>query len=315
MNILLIAGGWSPERQISLVGAKQIKAALLALGHTVTDYDPEYSLNGLCEAAQGKDFAFINLHGSPGEDGVVQAILDRVNLPYQGADPAGSFLALCKDAAKSIFRRQGLNTPDWILLHEEPAPGWQPPFAWPIFIKSNTGGSSIGLARVTCQEELRPALQRLFAKGGDFLVEPACSGREVTCGILGDLKKVADQFVEQAEALPPILIIPKAEGGKFFDYTSKYVAGAADELCPAPLPPEQLARIQDLALKAHRALGLRGYSRSDMILGEDGSLSLLEVNTLPGMTPNSLVPREAKAIGLSFEQLVQRLIELGLARR
>jgi D-alanine-D-alanine ligase len=299
MNILLIAGGWSPERQVSLVGAQKIREALQLLGHSVTVFDPETSLQGLCEAAKGKDFAFINLHGAPGEDGVVQAMLTRIGVPYQGSAPAGSFLALHKDAAKSLFRKFGLLTPDWILLHELPAPDWIPPFPYPIFIKNNTGGSSLGLARVTCSEELRPALQRLFAQGGDFLVEPACKGLEVTCGIL------------DAEALPPILIVPKAQGGKFFDYESKYVAGAADEICPAPLPAETLDRIKAAALKAHFALGLSGYSRADFILGDDGTLNLLEVNTLPGMTPNSLVPREASVNGLYFEQFIQRLIDLG----
>jgi D-alanine-D-alanine ligase len=301
MNILLIAGGWSPEREVSLAGARKIQEALQLLGHEVRFFDPEKSLQGLCEAASGKDFAFINLHGSPGEDGVVQAMLARMGVPYQGSDPAASFLALHKDAAKSLFRRHGLHTPDWLLLHEPPAPEWTPPFDYPVFIKSNTGGSSLGLALVSCAEELRPALNRLFACGGDFLVEPACKGRELTCGVLGD------------EALPPILVVPKAQGGKFFDYTSKYVAGAADELCPAPLPEPTLALVRETTLKAHRILGLRGYSRADFILGDDGALALLEINALPGLTPNSLVPREAKVLGLSFAQLIQKLIDLGLS--
>ncbi|MDR1243328.1 MAG: D-alanine--D-alanine ligase [Deltaproteobacteria bacterium] len=300
MNILLIAGGWSPERPVSLAGAQKILEALRLLGHSVTLFDPEKSLQGLAEAAWGQDFAFINLHGAPGEDGVVQAMLARMGLPYQGSGPAGSFLALHKDAAKSLFRRQGLHTPDWLLLHELPAPDWEPPFAYPLFIKSNTGGSSLGLARVDRPEDLEPALQRLFAGGGDFLVEPACAGREVTCGVLG------------TEALPPILIVPKAEGGKFFDYASKYVAGAADELCPAPLPEDTLQLVRETALQAHRVLGLRGYSRADFILGDNNALTLLEVNTLPGMTPNSLVPRAASAMGMSFDRLVQRLIDLGM---
>jgi D-alanine-D-alanine ligase len=300
MNILLIAGGWSPERPVSLAGAQKIREALRLLGHRVTFFDPEKSLQGLAEAARGQDFAFINLHGAPGEDGVVQAMLARMGLPYQGSDPAASFLALHKDAAKSLFRRQGLPTPDWLLLHELPAPGWEPPFAYPLFIKSNTGGSSLGLARIARPQELEPALRRLFAKGGDFLVEPACAGREVTCGVLG------------TEALPPILIVPKAEGGKFFDYVSKYAADGADELCPAPLPEKTLELVRKTALQAHYALGLRGYSRADFILGGNNTLTLLEVNTLPGMTPNSLIPREANALGMSFEQLVQKLIDLGM---
>ena len=120
MNILLIAGGWSKEREVSLNGAKNIREALVRLGHKVTDYDPGSSLAGLCEAAQGMDFAFINLHGAPGEDGVIQAMLETVGVTYQGSGPAGSFLALNKDAAKSIFRKNKLVTPDWVLLTQSP---------------------------------------------------------------------------------------------------------------------------------------------------------------------------------------------------
>ena len=138
----------------------------------------------------------------------------------------------------------------------------------------------------------------MFTCCGEAIIEPAVPGVEVTCGVLGD------------EALPPILIKP-AEG-TFFDYHSKYTPGGATELCPAPLPPEMLARIMDVTLRAHRALGLRGYSRADYILREDGELYLLEVNTLPGMTPTSLVPQEAAAVGYDFPALIARLMELGM---
>lgn len=317
MNILLIAGGWSKEREVALNGAKIIEQALKNLGHKVTRFDPELSLAGLCEAAAGQDFAFINLHGAPGEDGVVQAVLDAVGLPYQGSSPAGSFLALNKEAAKNVFRHRGLRTPDWTLLSEKPKTGWQPPFGYPIFIKQNTGGSSLGLAKVNGPDELEEALDRLFAAAGEFIVEPACTGQEVTCGVLGRLRKVNGKEVEIPESMPPILIKPKHDGGKFFDYTSKYVPGAADELCPAPLPDKVIARVQAIAVEAHKALGLRGYSRADFILPGDephyGEPWLLEMNTLPGMTATSLIPREAKVMGMSYEDLVQHLINLGLA--
>lgn len=312
MNILLIAGGWSKEREVSLSGGKGIAAALERLGHRVTWYDPESDLNGLFEAAQGQDFAFINLHGQPGEDGLPQAMLDAVGLPYQGSRPAGSFLALNKAASKLLFRRLGLPTPDWRLLTAHPGPDWRPPFAYPVFIKSNIGGSSLGLAKVRSDQELGPALDALFAQGGEFIVEPAFPGLEVTCGVLGEIVDGR----EEPRALPPILIRPKAHQGEFFDYESKYQPGGAEEICPAPLEPEVTAAVQDYALRAHRAFGLAGYSRTDFILAPDGfpdgSLTILEINTLPGMTPTSLIPQEAAAIGLSFEDLLERLIELGL---
>ncbi|ABB37167.1 D-alanine/D-alanine ligase [Oleidesulfovibrio alaskensis G20] len=299
MRILLIAGGWSEERDVSLSGARGIHAALERLGHQVTLFDPCRTLAGLLEAAQAHDFAFLNLHGQPGEDGLVQALLETAGVPYQGSGPAGSFLALNKAAAKEVFVRNGLPTPEWVFLPAHPGADWEPPFAFPAFIKSNNGGSSLALHRVSCPGELARALDELFTRGGEAIIEPAVEGVEVTCGVLGD------------EALPPILIRPLGAG--FFDYASKYTPGQAEELCPAPLPGEVTAKVREYALRAHRALGLRGYSRSDFILTPAGALSLLEVNTLPGMTATSLLPQEAAAVGISFDGLIGRLIELGLA--
>lgn len=316
MNVLLLAGGWSPEREVSLSGAREIQAALVALGHTVTLFDPEHSLQGLANAARGQDFAFLNLHGCPGEDGLPQAMLERLGLPYQGSSPAGSFLALDKAASKVICRKAGLTTPDWVHLVRKPNSDWQPPFPYPVFIKHNTGGSSLGLAKVCNAQEMQQAIDTLFANGGSYIVETACMGQEVTCGILSrlDSEKCDERGrIEIPEALPPILIRPK-KSDALFDYASKYSQDGADELCPAPLPTDVNKRIQEAALKAHKALGLCGYSRSDFILQADGTLQLLEANTLPGMTRTSLVPREAKVIGMEFTDLIARLIEVGMER-
>ena len=310
MNILLIAGGWSVEREVSLSGAKNIHSALEKLGHSVEPFDPSASLHDLPMSASRADFAFINLHGSPGEDGLIQAILDRVGCPYQGSSPAASLLALNKAAAKSVFRRAGLTTADWCLLTAKPGPDWQPELSYPLFIKSNTGGSSLNMEKVDRPEDLAPALDRLFAASDTYIVEPAISGMELTCGVLGFLD---EEGREIAQALPPILIKP-ASGG-VFDYASKYAPGGAEELCPAPVSEALTQRLQEMALAAHRSLGLSGYSRSDFIALEGQEPVLLEVNTLPGMTATSLIPREAAAIGLSFEGLIQRVIDLGLARR
>ena len=309
MNILLIAGGWSSERDVSLAGGKVVHKALGQLGHTVTFYDPALSLAGLAEAAAGKDFAFINLHGSPGEDGLIQAMLERLGCPYQGAGPAASMLALNKAAAKVFFAAAGLATPDGLLLTRQPEPDWQPILRYPLFIKATTGGSSLHMEQAANPDQLHPALERLFAVGSSYLVESAIDGDEVTCGVLGSLQ--GDE--EIPEALPPILIKPST--GKVFDYTSKYAPGGAEEICPAPISAELTSRVQAMALAAHKALGISGYSRADFILKGGQEPILLEVNTLPGMTPTSLLPQEAAAVGLSFEQLVQRLIDLGLARQ
>lgn len=306
MNILLILGGWSSEREVSLNTGGMIEKTLLRLGHTVSRFDPESSLDGLAAVAQKADFAFIALHGSPGEDGLIQAMLEAVGCPYQGSGPAGSFLALNKAASKELFRQKGLLTPDWVLLPARPAKGWRPPFEYPLFIKRNTGGSSLEMERVAAPEDLEDALDRLFAHGGEYIVEPEVVGLEVTCGVLDDPDG-------NPRSLPPILIKPKSGSGGVFDYVAKYTPGAADEICPAPLPEDVLRRVREAALAAHCVLGLSGYSRSDFLVREDGVPVLLESNNLPGMTANSLLPKAAATEGLSFEQLIDRLIALGLA--
>ncbi|MFP5222460.1 MAG: D-alanine--D-alanine ligase [Acidobacteriota bacterium] len=299
MKILLIAGGWSSEREVSLSGALQIEAALLSLGHDVTRLDPLDHFDSITDTARVHDFAFLNLHGSPGEDGLIQALLHAAGCPYQGSQPEASFLALNKAASKQVFRAGGLVTADWELLVERPAPHWRPAFGLPAYFKPNTGGSSLGMSFVSVEAQLAPALDAAFAEGREVLAEPALSGLEVTCAVLGE------------EALPPILIKPKA--GVFFDYQSKYVKDAAEEICPAPLPDPVLDAVRRSALAAHKLLGCSGYSRADFILTGEVPV-LLEVNTLPGMTATSLLPKAAAAVGLDFPGLIARLIELGMTR-
>lgn len=298
MKILLIAGGWSSERQISLNSAKNVQAALLKLGHEVTFLDLEHDFQNLLVLAAKHDFAFIGLHGAPGEDGLVQAMLDSIGCPYQGSGAAGSFLALNKAAAKQIFKRAGLETANWEFLPVPPAADWQPALPFPLYVKSNTGGSSLRLGRAQNEDELTRHMREIFAAQEEALIESEIKGREITCGILGD------------RPLPPILI--EAVAGEFFDHESKYAKGGAREICPAPISPDELQKVQELALTAHRALGLAGYSRSDFILDANGNFTILEVNTLPGMTETSLLPQEAKAVGIDFETLISTLIELGL---
>ena len=301
MRILLIAGGWSGEREVALSGARQIEKGLAALGHTVTLFDPARDLRGLYPATEGQDFAFINLHGSPGEDGLIQCLLERIGLPYQGSDSRSSLLALNKAVAKQIFESAGLDTPRWEFVPACHVTEWRPLLPFPMVIKPNTGGSSLGVGIITTEEELEAHLARPEIAGQDLLAEVLVRGQELTCGVL------------DGETLPPILIRPKR--GEFFDYESKYVPGATEEICPAPVSAELTVRLQSMARAAHDALGLSDYSRADFMLSGDGTPYLLEVNTLPGMTATSLLPQEAQAAGLSFEQLLARLIELGLRKK
>ena len=318
MRILLITGGWSGERQVAINGAKALQAAMLSLDHTVEWFDLNHSLDGLAEAAARNDFAFINLHGSPGEDGLVQAALERLNLPYQGSGPAASMLALDKAAAKGFFRQAGLTTAPSVFLPGHPGNNWQSPIPFPLFIKDNVGGSTVNLEYVETPEQLPATLDRLFARAGACLCESGVRGIEVTCGIIGELRR-NEQGVEMETpvALPPILIRAKKAG--HFDYESKYTVGGAEEICPAPISPELTAKVQAMTLAAHTVLGLSGYSRADFIIPTEGAGKdepvILEINTLPGMTATSLIPQELAAVGVSFAQMVERLIALGLARK
>ncbi len=297
MRILLVAGGWSTEREISLQGAESIALALRGRGHEVTLFDLSEGFEKLLELAAAHDAAFLNLHGQPGEDGLVQALLERTGCPYQGSNPAGSFLALNKAASKALFLREGIQTPKYVFLPVRPEEDWRCPLPYPLFVKSNTGGSSIDLFRVEDDEQMQRALDSLFSQHQEVLVEELIPGQEVTCGVIG--------LPGEEKALPPVLIVPRRE---FFDFHDKYAPDGAAELCPAPLDAEITAKIQETALAAHRTLGLSGYSRTDFRLREDGELFVLEVNTLPGMTGASLVPKEAAASGMEFAELLETLL-------
>ncbi|MFO7803057.1 MAG: D-alanine--D-alanine ligase [Desulfovermiculus sp.] len=297
MRILLIAGGWSNERDVSLNGSRSIQAALKRLGHEVVFADPSTQFHQFPGLARKADFAFINLHGCPGEDGLIQALLDRVGCPYQGSGPSGSLLALNKAAAKELFVHWDIPTPDWEFLPQPVAQDWTCGLDFPLFVKPNNGGSSLDVTRVDTAQDLAGMLSPLWAKGCEILLEESVPGQEITCAVLGN------------QPLPPILIQP-ADASGFFDYFSKYTPQAAKEICPAPIPEELTAAVQELAVRAHACLGLSDYSRADFRV-QDNRPYLLEVNTLPGMTATSLFPQAAQAVGLSFDQLIARLIELG----
>ncbi len=299
MRVLLIAGSWSPEREVSLKGAEVIKKALEERGHVVTLCDPLLHFDELISIAKEHDISFINLHGAPGEDGLIQALLSQAGCKFQGSSAEASFLALHKAAAKQVFRNAGIKTADWFFLPQKPNNDWGKDLEFPLFIKSNLGGSSLNMAKVSNFEELHQGLDILFSKNCEVIVEPMIEGIELTCAVL--------EINKELKALPPILIRPKND--TFFDYTNKYALDGAEEICPAPLPKEILSRVEENALKAHKALGLTSYSRSDFILTKDDELYILETNTIPGMTQTSLVPKAAQAIGISFGELLEILLK------
>jgi D-alanine-D-alanine ligase len=242
------------------------------------------------------------LHGTFGEDGQVQKILEKRGVPYTGENVEGSHLAFDKIQTKEKFREHNIPTPNWQVIRS----GQKPTIPIPIVIKVPRQGSTVGVYIIKTGAEIPASLEDGAKYDNEFLVEKFIAGRELTIGILGDL------------ALPIIEIIPK---GGFYDYTNKYpflnpsAGGAAQHVCPANLPEEQTRAIQDLALRAHRSVGLKVYSRVDVILPEDEGPTVLEVNTIPGMTEASLLPEAAGVAGIDYPQLCARIIELSRAAR
>lgn len=305
IRVALLAGGRSGEREVSLKGALGVEKALDPRKFMVTRYDPATDLAILAQDAPSIDVAFILLHGLYGEDGTVQGFLDLLGVPYQGSGVLGSAMAMDKNVAKIMYRLYGLPVAEWEMARPEDV---QSParllerLQLPLVIKPVRAGSSLGMSIAMTIEELAAGIKTAYEHDSQVMVEQFIKGREITGGVLGN---------EDLTALPLVEIIPNKEF-LFFDYTAKYQPGASRELCPAPISEELREKAQQLALAAHRALQLRGYSRTDMILTEEGDLYILETNTIPGMTPTSLLPQAAAVYGLDFPALLERLIELAL---
>ena len=305
IQLALIAGGKSGEREVSLAGAKGVLAALDREKYDVYQFDPATDLAQLARDAGKLDVAFILLHGPLGEDGSMQGFLDLLGLPYQGAGILGSALAMDKNLAKVLYRQEGLPVADWLMVKSGDTvlpESLSAKLGFPLVIKPVAQGSSLGMSIVHDDRELAAGLEKAFSFDDAVMVEQYLNGREITVGVLGN---------DDLTALPLVEIIPGKEH-PFFDYTAKYTAGATVEICPADFPEDITRLAQEYGVLAHKALQLRGYSRTDMIVAEDGSIRVIETNTIPGMTPTSLLPQAAKEYGLPFPQLLDRLIELAL---
>ena len=308
LHIALIAGGVSGERQVSLNGAKGVESNLDPEKFIIRRYDPATDLAKLAADAPEIDFAFILLHGLHGEDGTMQGFLDLLGVPYQGSGVLGSAIAMDKNLAKELYRLGGLPVADWIIVtasDEIDGPALVKRFGLPVVIKPVREGSSLGLTLAKTLDELLVGIHKALDHDSEVMVEQYIRGKELTVGVLGN---------REIQALPVIEIVP-GEGFSFFDYDAKYKAGASEEICPARISKEITHLAQEYATQAHRVLRLRGYSRTDMILAEGGQLFLLETNTIPGMTPTSLMPQAAAVYGLDFKAFLERLIALGLEAR
>ncbi len=343
MNIVVLCGGLSMERNVSITSGTLICKSLRSLGHRavlvdmyfgleeidvpmeeIFDHLPELKeasvaaeapdLNevrsrrkwispskigpGVLELCQRADVVFLGLHGACGEDGRIQATLDLLGVPYTGSGFLGSALAMDKDLTKRIVAPLGVRTPAWRTLsfREEEIPAIAAEQKLPVVVKPVDSGSSVGVSIARTQQELEAAL-RDNLELERVILEEYISGREIDVGVLDDC------------SLPSIEIIPK-QG--FYDYVNKYQAGATVEICPSPINPEVEKRLGETALKVHRALGLKAYSRSDYIVDASGEIYFLEINTLPGMTPTSLMPQEAAAVGVDYNTLCQKIVDMAL---
>lgn len=332
MKIVVLVGGLSDERDVSLSSGSQIANALMSKNHQVllvdliegtpefTTFDEaykelkkeaysyivpetapdlekikmEYQLTSeiggniipLCQSA---DIVFLALHGGIGENGQLQALFDIYNINYTGSSHKGSALAMDKLLAKELMAFHGIKTPEWQIYEEGIT------LNLPCVVKPNNNGSSIGVAIVETMEEFNVAIDEAKKFQADILLEEKVSGREFAVGILGN------------DVLPIIEIIPKIG---FYDYKNKYQAGSSEEVTPAEISLKLTEKMQNMALKVHQILGLSGYSRIDFMMNQENEIFCIEANTLPGMTPTSLLPQEAKAAGLKYADLCEKLIEV-----
>ncbi len=336
MKIIVLAGGYSPERDVSLSSGSLIANALMERGHEVFFLDPWLGIKagervhyrtreeglgfayeiggeapdlellgaetgakksligpGVLEACREADMVFIALHGSTGENGQIQAVLEAYGIPHTGSGYMGSLLAMDKNISKILMRAAGVATPDWYLAERGKC---SQPEILPCVVKPLDCGSSVGVTIVDKEEEWHTALEAAFSYGDRVLVEKKITGREFSVGVLG------------GRALPAIEIIP--EKG-FYDYKNKYQPGMTREICPAGIDEKQESRLEAAALTVHRILELGYYSRVDFLMDGDGAIYCLEANTLPGMTPFSLLPQEAEAAGITYQELCEAIVKNG----
>lgn len=342
MNIVVLAGGISAERDVSLISGKMIYRAVKKNGHKAIlldvflgyngsvdgifdrDEDWEAQVKGISETnpdieavkalrpdwkkqffgpnvialCQAADVVFMALHGENGENGKIQACFDLMGITYTGTDYVSSALCMDKGLSKDMFAQYGVPTPKGIRIKKgQQDPGTVP---FPCIVKACCGGSSVGVSIARNSEEYEAAKAESFRYDNEAIVEQYIEGREFSVGVL------------DGKALPIIEIAPLSG---FYDYKNKYQAGSTIETCPADLSPEKTAEMQKYAETAFRALRLKNYARMDFMMGKAGDIYCLEANTLPGMTPTSLLPQEAAAVGISYEQLCEKLIEVSLRER
>ncbi len=299
-RVAVLMGGWSAEREVSLRSGQAVLDALRQQGVDARGVDVRRPEVVSELQSGGFDRVFNILHGPGGEDGVIQGLLECLELPYTGSGVLASALAMDKLRCKELWEGCGIPTPPWMVLEADTAPGLvEATLGLPVMVKPALEGSSIGMSKVSESDELQAAWRTAAACGGEVLAERWIGGREYTVAILG------------REPLPVIALeTPRA----FYDYAAKYEADDTRYLCPCGLAPEEERRLQRLALAAFEAVGAEGWGRVDILCEPDGTPYVIELNTVPGMTDHSLVPMAAQAAGIGFDELVVRILAQTLTR-
>lgn len=310
LRVAVLAGGWSDEREISMDSGRNCMHALEEAGFAHLELmnvaDPSF----ISKISSGNyDVAFLAMHGRYGEDGCIQGLLEILHIPYTFSGVFASALGTKKDAAKEIYRAAGIPVPDGTVVEagaaDDPVVCHElvERFGLPLFVKPSANGSSFGITRVAAEAELAPAIRLASSEGDNVLVESCIEGTEITVPVIGN---------KELTALPIVEIAYDAE---FYDVKVKYEPGTLHHVMPARLTPEETAKAQEYAKRAHRALGCRDASRCDFIVQKDGTPVLLEINTIPGMTERSLLPDAAEHAGIPFSELCTRFVEWALEER
>ena len=297
MKIGVLFGGASQEREVSLESGKAISIACKSLGHDVVELDPKNGIDSLFSDIEPLDLIFNGLHGGDGENGVIQGFLQSIGKRFTGSQNESSAICMDKRVSKALVHRKKILTPNWISIDKEEEIPMDHGIKYPLIVKPNDQGSTIGLTVVKNNKELEGAVNFARKYTNIVLVEAFVSGREITVSIIGN------------KAYPIVEIIPSND---LYDYECKYTKGMTTYLCPADLTDELTLKIQNIALNIYKLLGCRHYSRVDFILDEELTPWFLEVNTLPGMTETSLIPKSVYAVGMDFKMLIKTIIEESL---
>ncbi|MEE9572004.1 MAG: D-alanine--D-alanine ligase [Candidatus Neomarinimicrobiota bacterium] len=298
-KIGILTGGESSEREISFKTCKAVENACQDLGYGTVQLIFDGEANNLVQKLQGIDFVFIALHGGKGENGVIQGLLDSLDIPYNGSGVLASALGMEKSLTKQLARSYGIQTPEWKIFTDINKSKNYIPNEFPIVVKPSADGSTIGLSFVKNQAEIAEAVELADKYDGNILIENYIKGRELTVTIIGQ------------KVFPIVEIIPKH---RFYDYECKYEKGMSEYICPAELPNTLTNKIQSIALEVFNILQCIGYARADFLLDKNNNPWFLEINTLPGMTSTSLVPKSAMAAGISFNNLFQMIINESLKK-